>query len=455
LNARFNIKNASAATINNLTLVAYVKSDNQAQTAIKNAQNFVGAALNLDAFVQDVRPAPGVNSDTTVNGNLADLMLLSETETGTLQTEAANVLQGSGYLLPYGYVARNATQGRDITVDNNTPTGSVNIGLNAPANNDPVASTYRFSMTFVVFENPTNSTRVAQGLEEQSSDATVTQRVTQTSATEVVVLQGSSYPTSGASVKVLCDVRTAGTASTPAAVLVASPVLAVGQALQLPGTASATRCIKNTEPSTSEYIAVPSNLAQSGNQSISLLAQGIVAPTTTPYAAPALRPQFNSNVLAESRPAQENLDALLHHSDSRIGVRQPRQATGLHPQIITPGVPTVGAQMNLNVGSGCNGTLDVRTGTVKAVSDHLIVIADDNNPPGGFTDAQYGLIATTGGTGTGNPEYGFDEDVYDSVVNAFDAPADLDNNGRIIAFFTRAVNELSPPASSALTSGLE
>ena len=259
LNASFNVKNSSSATINNLTLVAYVQSGNQANTAIKNAQNFVGAALDINSFVQGIRPAPGVNNDTTVNSQLADLMLFSEAEVSTLQTQAASVLQGTEYLLPYGYVARNSTHGRSIGVDTNNPTGFVNIGVNIPANNDPTASTYRFSMTFVVFEDPTNTTRVVQGLEEQSSDSTVSQRITQTGATQVVVLDGSSYPTNVVPVQLLCDVRTAGTAANPEAVLLASSALAIGQPLQLQGTASATRCIKNTDSVTAEYIAIPSN----------------------------------------------------------------------------------------------------------------------------------------------------------------------------------------------------
>jgi hypothetical protein len=455
-NARFGVKNASSASVNNLTLVAYVKNGNRADTAIKNAQNFVGAGLDLDAYVRDVRPAHGVNNDTSVNSSLADLMLLSEAETATLQTEAqtASALQSGEYLLPYGYVARNAANGRTITVDAMTASGAVNIGLNVPSGNDPSGAAYRFSMTFVLFENPTASTRVVQSLEEQGSNATVSSRVGETGATEVVLLQGSDYPSGAQSLKVLCDVRTVGTAAAPGAVLVASSTLAVGQSLQVAGSSAATRCIKQ-DTGTGEYIAVPTNLASSGSQSVSSTASNIVAATVTPYAA---RPRLQTQSLAsesfiEQRPLRENLDALLSRSNSRITARASVASTGVRPQAITPGVPAIGDQWTLNVAQGCSGVLDERVGTVKAVSDHLIVVADNANPAGGFTDAQYGLIATTGGTGMGDSTYGFDEDAYDAVVNAFGAPTDLDNNGRIIAFFTRAVNELSPPASSAFTTG--
>jgi hypothetical protein len=74
-----------------------------------------------------------------------------------------------------------------------------------------------------------------------------------------------------------------------------------------------------------------------------------------------------------------------------------------------------------------------RNGRVAAVSDRAIVVADVDNPAGGFTDAQYQSIATA-----------FDTLVYPVDVRNFGEPTDLDENGRAIIFFTRAVNELTP-----------
>jgi len=72
-------------------------------------------------------------------------------------------------------------------------------------------------------------------------------------------------------------------------------------------------------------------------------------------------------------------------------------------------------------------------GRVVAKSARAIVVADTGNPAGGFTDADYRGIAAT-----------FDTLVYPVDVRHFGEPTDLDNNGRSIIFYTRAVNELTP-----------
>jgi hypothetical protein len=467
-NARFNIKNASAATVNNLTLVAYVKTGNQAQTAINNAQDFAGGSLNLDAFVQDIRPTHGSNNDASVNSSLADLMLFTETETASLLVEAqtANVLQAGEYLLPYGFVARNATDTRDITVDPATATGGVNIGLSVPTGNEPSAAAYRFTMTFAVFENPTGTTRVVESLEEQTNSAGAVARVAQVGANEVALLQGSSYPTgTAATLKLLCDVRTAGAAGAATAVLVPSQSLAVGQVANVAGTGAGLVCVKNADASAAEYIAIPANLASTGNQSITVTSADTVAPVAPLAVGTDTTMRLSSQGLdqgnlQESRQGlvNENLNALLRNPNSRIRSSQSRAGL-LRPQAITPGVPTIGDQMTLNVAQGCTGTLDLRTGTVKLVTSHLIIVADNANPAGGFTDHNYATIAQTPvspdviNTSTGDSSFAFEENVYPAINAAFGAPADTDTNGRVIAFFTRAVNELSPPASSVVING--
>jgi hypothetical protein len=47
----------------------------------------------------------------------------------------------------------------------------------------------------------------------------------------------------------------------------------------------------------------------------------------------------------------------------------------------------------------------------------------------------------------------FDTIAYEVNANNFGAPADVDGNSRVVLFFTRAVNELSPPASSSVITG--
>lgn len=109
---------------------------------------------------------------------------------------------------------------------------------------------------------------------------------------------------------------------------------------------------------------------------------------------------------------------------------------------ITPGAVSVGDSMDLNTTSSCSAAASVRRGVVRSVSQHLIIVADTANPPGGFTTAQYDSIALE-----------FDTIAWPVDSANFGPPTDLDTNGRVVAFYTRAVNELSPPASSVVTLG--
>src|SRR4029077_1063365 len=91
--------------------------------------------------------------------------------------------------------------------------------------------------------------------------------------------------------------------------------------------------------------------------------------------------------------------------------------------------------LNTNTGNSlaaaCTTTV-MRQGRVAAISNTAIVVDDINNPTGGYTDSDYLTIATK-----------FDT-VYAMDTSAFGAPSDIDANGRIVLFFTRAVEELPP-----------
>jgi hypothetical protein len=93
-------------------------------------------------------------------------------------------------------------------------------------------------------------------------------------------------------------------------------------------------------------------------------------------------------------------------------------------------------QLNTRITSAC-GSPTVRTGRVAAVTSRAIVVHDTTNPAGGFTDADYQRFAIA-----------FDTLVAPVADAAFGAPTDLDVNGKVIIFFTRAVNELTPPGAS-------
>ncbi|HET9424577.1 MAG TPA: hypothetical protein VFO55_04325 [Gemmatimonadaceae bacterium] len=97
-------------------------------------------------------------------------------------------------------------------------------------------------------------------------------------------------------------------------------------------------------------------------------------------------------------------------------------------------VPSVGDQMQLNVNANdfCSSP-SMRTGRVAAVTAKAVVVADVSNPEG-LTDADYASLGMT-----------FDTLVYAVDVANFGAPTDIDSNGgRVVLFFTHAVNELGP-----------
>ena len=109
---------------------------------------------------------------------------------------------------------------------------------------------------------------------------------------------------------------------------------------------------------------------------------------------------------------------------------------------LSSSVPSVGDLMNLNVSQNACDSLVTRDARVVAVSTRAIVLEDITNPTGGFTTADYQRFAAR-----------FDTLVYPLDVANFGAPADIDQNQRILLLFTKAVNELTPRNSSSYVGG--
>lgn len=111
------------------------------------------------------------------------------------------------------------------------------------------------------------------------------------------------------------------------------------------------------------------------------------------------------------------------------GGRRPR--TALRSAI--PASPIVGDVVSLNASSEACISAMVRTARIAAVTSKAIVIADVNNPSGGFTDSEYATFAET-----------FTSTIFPLELENFGEPSDIDGNGRVVLFFTRAVNALTP-----------
>jgi hypothetical protein len=238
------------------------------------------------------------------------------------------------------------------------------------------------------------------------------------------------------------------------ATLAVCPNLAVGEVYTATMPAAASLCLAGDASGAAEYTYMPVNLSTASSLSLTLTGTGIISAAGPP--SPALEPR---GPLMGMSPAQmqelqgrDDLHMAMLERDTRLGQSlarrtdtriEPRRRGGSGPRMnIVPNLPAVGDLWSLNTASGCSGTRDDRTGRVVSIGNHVIVVADTANPAGGFTQAQYDSIRLE-----------FDTLAYPVDTTNFGGPTDLDTNQRVVAFYTRAVNELSPPASSVITLG--
>jgi hypothetical protein len=122
-----------------------------------------------------------------------------------------------------------------------------------------------------------------------------------------------------------------------------------------------------------------------------------------------------------------------------------REASASRSAILNlPTTPVVGTyfQLNANSSDACTNRQN-HTARVAAVSNSAIIAVDSLAPvAGGFSASDYASFATT-----------FDTLIFALDTSAYGAPADLDNNGRVLIFFTQAVNQLTPRGASGFVGG--
>jgi hypothetical protein len=223
--------------------------------------------------------------------------------------------------------------------------------------------------------------------------------------------------------------------------------LAVGGSVTLGGIEAATVCLDGGATG-AEYVAVPFHAGRLGGDytSVQLTAQGVVSVlANSPSIAPSLSlsggmeqdEQFHQRLRAR---AERELGPYV--DDAIAAGRAPKDP--MRPSLVLNlRNPTVGQQVQVNTATeeSC-AKPSMRTGRVVAVGTRSIVLADVANPAGGLTDAEYASFAA-----------GFDTLVYPAVTGAFGEAGDVDENGRVVIFYTRAVNELTEPGSGAYVGG--
>jgi hypothetical protein len=163
---------------------------------------------------------------------------------------------------------------------------------------------------------------------------------------------------------------------------------------------------------------------------------------------PDIIPNFNvapslSFLQEQPNTAQDAFDRTLRETSRReltplisaARLRRQQQSAAL---ATIPGNPPVGSLVTLNANGiqACT-AIKSRTARVAAVSNTAIVVADTANPAGGFSDSEYAGFAT----------------MFDTLINPLDVtnfgqPTDVDQNGKIVIFFTKEVNALTPKGST-------
>jgi hypothetical protein len=174
---------------------------------------------------------------------------------------------------------------------------------------------------------------------------------------------------------------------------------------------------------------------------------------TAPLGLPSATAMLRTNLLPREPGGLVPDDAF----EARLRDRERAEAAKRRPLARVPGgarfdvrrtaaaaaVPAIGdlLQLNANANDFCDNP-EMRTGRVVAVTNKAIVVADTANPDGGFSADEYRSIGVT----------------FDTLVDridraAFGDPSDIDGNGHVIMFFTRAVNALTPPSASSVVLG--
>lgn len=222
--------------------------------------------------------------------------------------------------------------------------------------------------------------------------------------------------------------------------------LAVGETRVLSGAEATRFCLPGEGAEGSEYLVVPFNASSSSAARLDTRVEASPRPAASvgllpnPLAAQRapLRP-------ASREPVRDERFHDLHLRRSRLEFEPALRLSLSPPRVSRQTAPTVGTLVDLNAstlaGTGCADP-DWRTGRVMVVSNRAIIVADTANPAGGFTTADYETIAET-----------FDDLIWDVNVRNFGEPTDIDDNGRVIIFYTRAVNELTPANAASYVGG--
>jgi hypothetical protein len=189
-----------------------------------------------------------------------------------------------------------------------------------------------------------------------------------------------------------------------------------------------------------EYLVVPFYALPSeglGRLTIEFTGRNVQGPAATsrapsvpgfPQGAAVLPPRdlsFHDRIRASER-------SLLRLAPAARGYRARLDLRAASAAVEVPAEGDV-VRLNVNSGSACLAPV-YREARVMAVSERAIVVADAQNPAGGFTPEEFRAVALA-----------FDTLVWKVDTRNFGEPSDIDRNGRVTILYTSTVNALTPP----------
>ena len=244
-----------------------------------------------------------------------------------------------------------------------------------------------------------------------------------------------------------CDSTPSGPVGPPESCDETEPILiGPGESVTLHGSLAGLLCIEGSA-SAGEYLAIAVAATTNSLLSFTVIPRNTVR-VSRPIAAPARTPQqlHVEGLLPDDRLPNDRFHLELRELEQRElshRVRVGGASEDFPRRSPRAPIPREGdlLQLNAQAANACEEP-SYRTGRVEAISERAIVVADTENPSGGFDASDFRHLAAT-----------FDTLIAPLAERNFGQPTDLDGNGRTIIFFTKEVNRLTDPGSASFTAG--
>ena len=224
--------------------------------------------------------------------------------------------------------------------------------------------------------------------------------------------------------------------------------LAVGQVIDAP----ADLCVQAGQAN-EEYVMMPyfqSQVASALTQ-VKITGMGLGAPPSSNVSASRVFANAETRLGGAVPVRNDSFDLALRTTERQLmatygaSARAWWKARGASNSLLrtaSAAPPNVGDIVSLNTSLNACSSPTPHFGRVAAITQRSIIVADTTNPTGGFSDSEYQSFGIT-----------FDTLIAAVDTAAFGAPTDIDANGKVIIFFTKAVNEMTTRGSQAVTLG--